>query len=230
MGRVRPQSGLQQVAAQRLATTAASQAAAPPRSAAAWEALWAPYDAGTYESVLGQMRPADIVLDIGAGDLRLARQMARRAAHVYALEQQAGLVATQLGTLPDNLTLLVGDARRLAFPAEVTIAVLLMRHCRHFALYRQKLAETNCRTFMTNARWGMGVESIQLKQPPRPFQAVELGWYACRCGATGFKPGAPAALTAAVEAHTHEVASCPHCDGDLLLAHSPINTVREPQW
>lgn len=211
------------MAAQRVVASAATAAALPPLSAAAWESLWAPYDAGTYEAVLRQIGPEDIVLDIGAGDLRLTREMAARADHVYALEQQASLVAPQLNTLPANVSVTTGDARRLRFPKRVTVAVLLMRHCRHFALYWQKLEATNCHTFITNARWGMGVETIQLKQSRRPFAAVEMGWYACRCGTAGFKPGPPAALTAGVEAQTHEVASCPQCDDRLFLDHSLTN-------
>jgi hypothetical protein len=41
-----------------------------------WEALWAPYDEPTYQLVLDYVRPDDVVLDIGAGDLRLTRQVA----------------------------------------------------------------------------------------------------------------------------------------------------------
>ncbi len=42
-----------------------------------WEARWAPYDEATYAAVLAAIRPDDVVLDIGAGDLRLARRMAQ---------------------------------------------------------------------------------------------------------------------------------------------------------
>ena len=38
-----------------------------------WELHWAPYDPATYQMVLEQLLPDDVVLDIGAGDLRLAR-------------------------------------------------------------------------------------------------------------------------------------------------------------
>ena len=37
-----------------------------------WERRWAPYDELTYQEVLAQVRPDDLVLEIGAGDLRLA--------------------------------------------------------------------------------------------------------------------------------------------------------------
>ena len=45
-------------------------------SETAWESLWAPYDQATYQLVLDQIRPEDTILEIGAGDLRLAHQMA----------------------------------------------------------------------------------------------------------------------------------------------------------
>ena len=48
-------------------------------SEATWEAMFAPYDQPTYQAVLDQIQPHDIILDIGAGDLRLARQMAQIA-------------------------------------------------------------------------------------------------------------------------------------------------------
>ena len=55
-------------------------------SDAAWEAMYAPYDQPTYQAVLDQLGPQDVILDIGAGDLRLSRQMARIARKVYAVE------------------------------------------------------------------------------------------------------------------------------------------------
>ena len=65
-----------------------------------------------------------------------------RARVVYAIEQHAHLTAGP--PLPDNLIVIIGDARALPFPP-VDVAVLLMRHCRHFALYRRKLAATGFR-------------------------------------------------------------------------------------
>ena len=46
--------------------------------AAAWEAQWAPYDDDTYARALDFVPPGAVVLDIGAGDLRLARRLAKR--------------------------------------------------------------------------------------------------------------------------------------------------------
>src|SRR3990172_2227545 len=61
-------------------------------SDAEWEAAWAPYDETTYRAALELIRPDDVVLDIGAGDLRFARRAAARARTVIAVEQRAELL------------------------------------------------------------------------------------------------------------------------------------------
>jgi methylase of polypeptide subunit release factors len=72
-----------------------------------WEAAYAPYDASVYNFVLARLRPDDVVLDIGAGDFRLALAAAGRVRKVYALEVHPSLVADFLnrmqGDLPPNL-------------------------------------------------------------------------------------------------------------------------------
>lgn len=178
-----------------------------------WECLWAPYDEPTYQAVLSHVQTDDVVLEIGAGDLRLARRLAALACRVYAIEVQAGLVqvALRAGPLPDNLTVIVGDARLVPFPRDVTLGVLLMRHCNHFRLYADRLAAVGCRRLITNARWRLGIEVIDLLARRMPFDAVAMGWYACWCGATGFIPGPVERLTPAVEGTTHEVIECPAC-------------------
>jgi len=57
-----------------------------PPAPSSWESLWAPYDQATYDFVLDHLEPDEVILDIGAGDLRLARQMARRVRQVFAIE------------------------------------------------------------------------------------------------------------------------------------------------
>ena len=113
---------------------------ANPRSDADWEALWASYDEATYQTILEAILQEDVILEIGAGDLRLARRMARIARRVYALEIRADLLRRgSADGLPENLVLLCGDARRMKFPQGITAGVLLMRHCLHFRRYAEKL-------------------------------------------------------------------------------------------
>jgi SAM-dependent methyltransferase len=175
-----------------------------------WEQMWARYDAATYTAVLDHVTPQDVVLDIGAGDLYLARRLAARAHKVYAIEIQPALLAAG-ANCPPNLRPICADARREPFPRDVTTAVLLMRHCTHFALYWRKLKATNCRTLLTNARWGLGVEHIDLCAPRMPYASVTIGWYACACGGTGFIVGDPQQLKTAVAETIHEVYQCPDC-------------------
>jgi 16S rRNA A1518/A1519 N6-dimethyltransferase RsmA/KsgA/DIM1 with predicted DNA glycosylase/AP lyase activity len=130
-------------------------------SDSAWETIHAPYDQPTYQAVLDQLGPQDIILDIGAGDLRLARQMAKIARKVYAVEINAR-VLSQLDPLPANLIALCADARALDFPSDVTTGVLLMRHCTCFSLYAEKLHKAGSTRLITNARWRMGVEVVHL--------------------------------------------------------------------
>jgi hypothetical protein len=178
--------------------------------AADWERLWAPYDEPTYSQVLDWLNPADTVLDIGAGDLRLARRMAATVNRVYAIELDQALPIGPT-PLPTNLTLVWGDAYRLPFPSGITVAVLLLRHCRGFAALFDKLRYVGCQRLITNARWRVGLEQIDLRRPPTPYSAATLGWYACRCGATGFIPGPPEALTPQIESSIQEVAGCSAC-------------------
>jgi len=159
-----------------------------------WEFRWAPYDLPTYQLVLNQLLSTDIILEIGAGDLRLARQMAALTRKVYAIEINFSVLEEGLASfapLPGNLIPICADARAVNFPRGVTSGVLLMRHCTHFRLYAEKLRDCGCSRLITNARWGMNVEVVDVYAARIPFEKVELGWYACWCGTVGFKPGAP---------------------------------------
>ncbi len=178
-----------------------------------WERMWAPYDESTYQSVLEKIYPEDILLDIGAGDLRLARRAAGIARKVYAIEVRGVLIdqSSARGPLPENIRVIRGDARSLYFPEEVTCGILLMRHCSHFQLYAAKLKAVGARRLVTNARWGFSVETVWLKAPRIDYQDLDIGWYACWCGAVGFKPGLVERLVPEVEARVHEVKGCPEC-------------------
>ena len=180
-----------------------------------WERAWAPYDEQTYQTVLGWIDADDVVLDIGAGDLRLARRMAAKAAHVFAIEIDAALLPPA-DTLPDNLVALHRDATTTPFPPGVTTAVLLMRHCTRFRHYAEKLRAVGCRRLITNARWRTGVERIDLAAERRPYRAITLGWDACWCGAVGFVPGRPEQLVPESEQIVHEIHSCPACVGTFM--------------
>jgi hypothetical protein len=87
-----------------------------------------------------------------------------------------------------------------------------MRHCTHFDLYVKKLQNTGCRRLITNARWGSGVELIDLHAPRPTFEELEIGWYACLCGAAGFKTGLLERLKAETMSSVAEVRNCPRCE------------------
>ncbi len=178
-----------------------------------WEAAYAPYDEATYQFVVEHVEPQDVVLDIGAGDLRLARRLADVAQRVYAVECNAAVLpAAELGR-PDRLVVINQDAVHWPFPAEVTVAVLLMRHCtrEHFAQYVKRLIETTaCTRLITNARWKMGVEEMHIRSS-QAYDPDRTGWYACRCGSIGFTEGDLTVITAEMLNEVMEVEQCPHC-------------------
>jgi len=178
-----------------------------------WEGWFSPYDEETYLQVLQNIEKDDIVLDVGAGDLRLALQMAERARKVYAVEVNPKVLGPALEAigwdLPRNLVVLCANALDIPFPSDVTVAVLLMRHCQHFRDYVIKLRAIGCRRLITNARWKAGVEVIDLTRPGVPFDQVQEGWYACLCGAVGYVPYDPGSGEEPFS--IHEVENCPHC-------------------
>jgi SAM-dependent methyltransferase len=177
-----------------------------------WEAMYAPYDQATYQAVLDRLGPDEVVLDIGAGDLRLARQMARIVRKVYAVEIDPRLL-DQHDTLPANLLPICADARALDFPSGITAGVLLMRHCTCFGLYAEKLQKAGAAHLITNARWRMSVEVVDLSIRRKPFAGAGMGWYACLCGGTGFKEGPAEHWIPEMDCVTNEVYGCPQCIG-----------------
>ena len=174
-----------------------------------WERLWSPYDEHTYQQALSAICPSDVVLDIGAGDFRLAKRIADKAQLVYGIEIQIELFPKE--AMRENLILVHADAQTWPFPDDITIGVLLMRHCRHFRHYAEKLKSCGAQRLITNARWGMGVELVDLCKLREPYAAIELGWYACWCGSVGFKPGPAEMITPSIDRTIHEVIDCPAC-------------------
>ena len=86
-----------------------------------------------------------------------------------------------------------------------------MRHCQHYALYVSKLRAIGCQHLITNARWHMGVEVVDLS-PGAPFASVEIGWYACRrCGAVGFAGQDASQVNEATLNQVTDVEGCPSC-------------------
>ena len=181
-----------------------------------WEAAFAPYDEETYRAVVAHITPRDVVLDIGAGDLRLTKRVAAVARRVYAIERDPAVLARsdrREACWPANLIVICADALTIAFPRDVTTAILLMRHCtrEHFAVYRQRLSALHrCRSLITNARWKMDIEVIDLRSG-EAYDPDRMGWYACQCGAIGFTPGDPSVITPQVLAEVVDVISCPQC-------------------
>ena len=181
---------------------------------AAWEAMHAHYDQPTYQAVLDQLGPRDIVLDIGAGDLRLARQMAQLVRRVYAIEINARVLEqsdTVREPLPANLIPICADARLMSFPADITTGVLLMRHCTCFRLYFDKLRSAGASRLITNARWRMDVEVIDLVSRRMAYADASMGWFACLCSGTGFKEGSVEQWSFDADRMINEVSACPHC-------------------
>jgi hypothetical protein len=179
-----------------------------------WEGIHAHYDSSTYQAALKLVRCDDVVLDIGAGDLEFSKQMARIANKVYAVEINESPLRQGLESgepLSSNLIPIQADARTFDFPTDVTLGVLLMRHCTCFDLYFEKLRLAGAKRLITNARWRMSVEEIDLFTDRKSFHDLALGWYACSCGATGFKTGASEQWRDEMNSVTYEVFDCPEC-------------------
>ena len=183
----------------------------------AWEMMWSPYDLPTYQSVLEKINGTDVILEIGAGDLRLSCMISQISKQVYAIEIQKEILERHKQVLPKNLTIFHGDARTLPFPPGISVGVILMRHCTHFQLYAEKLKASGCKRIITNARWRLDVEEISLEIERIPYCLLEMGLYACWCGAAGFKPGPVEHFSPEMDAIISEVVHCPRCKPEYNL-------------
>lgn len=179
-----------------------------------WEAIHAHYDSSTYQAALQLLRSDDVVLDIGAGDLYFSKQIAQIVNKAYAVEVNESVLQQGMESgrqLPGNLIPILADARTFNFPTDVTVGTLLMRHCTQFRLYLEKLRAAGARRLITNARWRMNVEEINVFEDRESFDRIEMGWYGCSCGAAGFKAGAAERWRDEMDKVTHEVMDCPQC-------------------
>jgi SAM-dependent methyltransferase len=186
-------------------------AASLPRNAKEWEAAWAPYDETSYQAVLNFIRPTDCVLEIGAGDLRLAKRLASVAHLVFAIEINPDVLARAVRPLPDNLVVILGDALTLEFPTGISCGVLMMRHCLHFRQFAQKLKDCGATRMISNARWRLDPEEIDLTCKRSSYERFDMGRYACWCGATGFKEGPVEKIDPEMLEAVSELRDCPKC-------------------
>jgi hypothetical protein len=65
--------------------------------------------------------------------------------------------------------------------------------------------------FITNARWHMSVEEVNLQAKRTSYSESSMGWCACLCGATGFNVGPAEQWSNEMDKVTHEVSDCPQC-------------------
>jgi len=90
-------------------------------------------DIECYSFVLENLNSGDVVLDVGAGDLRLDVLMAEKVKKVYAIEVNPILVARALQIigydLPRNLIVICANIFDIEPPSDANVAVILMRHC-----------------------------------------------------------------------------------------------------
>ncbi|MEM4728093.1 MAG: hypothetical protein QXD04_07565 [Candidatus Bathyarchaeia archaeon] len=90
-------------------------------------------DVEFYPFVLENLDPDDVVLDLGAGDLRLDILMAERVKKVYAVEVNPILLGRALQIigydLPRNLIVICANLFDVEIPKDATVVVILMRHC-----------------------------------------------------------------------------------------------------
>ena len=101
-----------------------------------------------YAPVLTLLSKKDVVLDIGAGDLRFDLRMAQKVKKVYAVEINPVLLADVLRIIgyaqPKNLVIICGNGFKLPIPLDVSIILCLMIHKahnpRHWENYKQIIA------------------------------------------------------------------------------------------
>ena len=88
-----------------------------------------------YSRIFAKVKPGEVVLDAGAGDLRFALALATKVKKVYAVEinpKVLGAALTVIGyDLPSNVIPICADAFEWPVPADVTIVTCIMIHRTH---------------------------------------------------------------------------------------------------
>jgi len=99
-----------------------------------WEDFFVPEEEH-YETVMGAVKPDDVVFDIGAGDLRLDLMLCEKVKRVYAVEINPVTLAGALQNIgfdmPKNLITIRGNAFDIGLPLDTTFVLCLMIHRQH---------------------------------------------------------------------------------------------------
>lgn len=96
-----------------------------------WEIFFLPEE-DNYDDCLSKLSMEDVVFDAGAGDLRFDLMMMECVKKVYAVEINPKILASALRIIkydmPENLTVICGDAFDMDLPPDVTVVTCLMIH------------------------------------------------------------------------------------------------------
>lgn len=88
-----------------------------------------------YQTVLDNVKPDDVIFDVGAGDLRLDLLLSEKVKKVYAVEINPETVGNTLKIIgldkPANLTVICGNGFEMELPSDVTLITNLMIHRKH---------------------------------------------------------------------------------------------------
>lgn len=97
--------------------------------------VWFLPEVTNYDDCLSKLNPDDVVFDVGAGDLRFDLIMAEKVRKVYAVEINPKILAGALRIIgydmPENLTVICGNAFTMELPGDVTAVTCLMIHRKH---------------------------------------------------------------------------------------------------
>ena len=91
--------------------------------------MYIPHEAN-YKEILEKLNKDDIVMDMGAGDLRFALLASQKVQKVYAVEMNPEIIAVALSIikwgLPRNLVVICADWRYVEVPSEVNVITCMV--------------------------------------------------------------------------------------------------------